>query len=121
MNDRMKFVFRIVHRYGGFIPIHQQLIEQMKRHHIPHRKQVRPYIANHYFDIITDAVIDFANTSAAFVANRLFGREIMKTNIINIATTKRKSDTFLHRNRGFGQCQPNVSRSTYEDNFVFLG
>ena len=26
----------------------------MKRHHIPHRKQVRPNIANHDFDIITD-------------------------------------------------------------------
>ena len=92
----------------------------MKRHHIPHRKQVRPNIANHDFDIITDAIIYFANTSAAFVANGLLRREIMKTDIVDVATPERKRDTFLHGNRGLRERQPYVSSRTYEDNLVFF-
>ena len=92
----------------------------MKRHHITHREQIRPDIANHDFNIVADAVIHFTNATAAFVADDLFRREIMKTDIVDIATTECERDALLDGNRGLRQCQTHVTSSTYEYNLVFL-
>ena len=120
MNNGVKCVVGIVQRYRWFIPIHQEIVEWVKRHHIPHCEQIGPNIANHYFNIVADAVVHFANTTASFVANGLLRRVIMKTDVVDVATSKRKRDALLHRNRSFCQCQPYVTCRTHEDDFVFF-
>ena len=121
VNDRVKRMVGVIKRNRRLVPVHQEFVQGMKRHHITHRKQIGPNIANHNFDIIADAIIYFTNPTASFVTDCLFCREIMQPNIIDIAASKCERNPLFNRNGGFCKCKTDVPRSTHEDDLVFFG
>ena len=121
LNRRMQVVVFVVQGNGRLVPIDDQVFHRIECHHIIHGRQIGFQVANHYLDLVADAVVNLSDAAGALILRIFLGGIIMQANIVGARTAKGKRDLFLDGNGGLGEGQTDVSRGAHKDDLVGFG
>ena len=96
MNNVVIFVLAAIHCNRRFVPKQNGIFDGMKCLHVKHGVQIGLNVADNDVDIVSDAVIDFANAARSPVARGFFCGEIMQAYVVDTFAPECECDALLN-------------------------